>query len=243
MNRFFIEPASLTGNEVELDGEITHQLIRVLRLESGAHIILLDGQGFEYEAELLEGRRQAKTDLVRVKILEKRAAPGEPRTKITLYQALLKGEKFDFVLQKSTEIGVTAIVPVLTERCISQGARPDRWRKIIREAAEQSRRGRLPDLTGQPLNLNAALQQIKASGSLGLMAWEEEHHTSLKMLNQEVKELSLLVGPEGGFSPAEAKLASDCGIQTVSMGPRILRAETAGPVIVALALYQLGDME
>ena len=243
MNRFFVEPSVVATSEIMLDGEIAHQISRVLRMEAGGQILLLDGQGFEYPVELTEIRRVGKTEQVHGRILEKRAAKGEPRVQITLYQALLKGEKFDYVLQKCTEIGVTSIVPMLTERCITQSARPDRWRKIIQEAAEQSRRGRVPTLPETPLKLAEVLTQIKENGMLGLMAWEEERGFSLKQLPAGLTHLALLVGPEGGFSEAEAQLAASSGVKTVTLGPRILRAETAGPVVTALALYQLGEME
>ncbi len=243
MNRFFVEPSVLAATpQVLLEGEIAHQLTRVLRLVAGGQIVLLDGQGTEYEVELTEVRRQGKTEAVAGRITGQRAAGGEPRLRITLYQALLKGEKFDWVLQKGTEIGLAAFVPILTERCVGQGFRADRGRRIIREAAEQSRRGLLPDLADQPLRLADALAQIKEQGQTGLIAWEEEHHRSLKDLPPGLERLALLIGPEGGFSQAEARQAQAAGVEAVSLGPRILRAETAGLVAAALSLYQSGDM-
>jgi 16S rRNA (uracil1498-N3)-methyltransferase len=243
LNRFFVEPEALANRpEVILEGEIAHQLTRVLRLNPGGHILLLDGKGAEYEVELGSFRRQGKSEIVEGRVLEQRPAGGEPTVHITLYQALLKGEKFDYVLQKGTEVGVSAFVPIITERCVGQAARPERWRKIIREAAEQSRRGLLPGLQVPPLKLGQALEQIKAAQTLGLMAWEEETSNTLRSLPAETIRLALLVGPEGGFTVGEAEAARAAGVQTVSLGPRILRAETAGPIATALALYQLGDM-
>lgn len=242
MNHFFVEPALVAGPEVRLEGEIAHQLSRVLRLEPGAYILLLDGQGFEYEVELTAVQRQGKADVALGRVLGRRSATGEPGVRLTLYQALLKGEKFDFVLQKGTEVGVSRFVPLLTERCVVQTARPDRWKKIIREAAEQSRRGKLPELVERPLGLSEALDRLKARGQTALMAWEEEHTLSLRQLPAGLTELAILIGPEGGFSKSEAAQAQATGVQTVSLGKRILRAETAGPIAAALALYQLGDM-
>ena len=242
VNRFFVEPGLLVGPEVRLDGEIAHQLSRVLRLEAGDRILLLDGLGFEYEVELSAVQRQGKSDTATGRILEKRAAEGEPHLQVTLYQALLKGEKFDMVLQKGTEVGVSRFVPVMTERCVGQAARPDRWKKIMREAAEQSRRGKLPELVEKPLKLAEALGRIKNESQTAYMAWEEEHTVSFHQLPAGLTELGILIGPEGGFSKKEAELAQGSGVQTLSLGKRILRAETAGPISVALALYQLGDM-
>lgn len=243
LNRFFIEPETLANSpEVILEGEIAHQLTRVLRLNPGDHILLLDGKGAAYEVELGSFRRQGKSEIAEGRVVEQRPAGGEPAVHITLYQALLKGEKFDYVLQKGTEVGVSAFVPMITERCVGQAARPERWRKIIREAAEQSRRGLLPLLQDSPIKLGQALEQIKAAQTLGLMAWEEENSTTLRSLPAGTTHLALLVGPEGGFTPSEAEAARAAGVQTVSLGRRILRAETAGPIATALALYQLGDM-
>jgi 16S rRNA (uracil1498-N3)-methyltransferase len=242
LNRFFVEPAQVAGPEVRLDGEIAHQLSRVLRLEIGDRILLLDGLGFEYNVMLTTVQRQSKGDTATGEIIEKRPAAGEPRLQVTLYQALLKGEKFDVVLQKGTEVGVSRFVPILTERCVGQTARPDRWKKIVREAAEQSRRGKLPELIEKPLKLTEALDRIKRAGHLAFMAWEEETALSFHELPAGLSELGILIGPEGGFSRKEAELAQAAGVQTLSLGKRILRAETAGPIATALALYQAGDM-
>ncbi len=243
MNRFFVEPEILAaGPEIALAGELAHQLSRVLRLGPGARIILLDGQGAEYEVELTAFGRQGKGETVTGRILAKHSAGGEPKLRVTLYQALLKGEKFDYVLQKGTEVGVAAFVPILTERVIGQSARPERWRKIIREAAEQSRRGLLPKLVDTPLAFSQALDQLKNRPQTALMAWEEEPEYNLHQLPPNVTELALFIGPEGGFSSAEAEQARAAGVQTITLGPRILRAETAGPIATALALYQAGDI-
>jgi 16S rRNA (uracil1498-N3)-methyltransferase len=242
VNHFFVEPALVTGPEVRLEGEIAHQLSRVLRLEPGATILLLDGQGFEYLVELSTVQRQGKADIVTGRVLERRAASGEPRVRLTLYQALVKGEKFDYILQKGTEIGISRFVPLLTERCVGQTARPDRWKKIIREAAEQSHRGTLPGLVEQPLKLSEALERIKAGNETAFMAWEEEQELSFHQLPDGLTELSILIGPEGGFSKNEAAQALAAGVRSISLGKRILRAETAGPIAAALALYQLGDI-
>ncbi len=246
MNRFFVEPALVAGPEVRLEGEIAHQISRVLRLEPGAKILLLDGLGFEYEVELKVVQHLSKTNIALGRIVERREATGEPKVRLTLYQALLKGEKFDFVLQKGTEVGVSGFVPLLTERCVSQAARPDRWKKIIREAAEQSRRGKLPELVEKPLTLSEALDRIKSPGQpvgpTAFMAWEEEQFLSFHQLPAGITELAILIGPEGGFSKSEAAQAQAAGVKTISLGKRILRAETAGPIATALALYQLEDM-
>jgi 16S rRNA (uracil1498-N3)-methyltransferase len=241
--RFFITPSVFrAGQTFLLEGEIAHQLSRVLRLAPGAQLLLLDGTGQEFLAELTLFHKNGP---VEGRVIEERAAPGEPRTKIILYQALLKGEKFDYVLQKGTEIGISRFVPVLTERVIggSSANKVERWRKIVREAAEQSRRGILPEVA-EPLHFSQALQISKVEG-LALLAWEDEKTLSLRSaLGQSPagEKISLFIGPEGGFSQAEAEQARATGVQSISLGPRILRAETAGPVAAALILYESGDI-
>lgn len=251
LHRFFLPPTTFEAATAELtiEGEIAHQLSRVLRMTVGSQILLLDGLGSEFLAELLEVGRVGKHENVKVRLVEKRPAPGEPRTRITLFQGLLKGEKFDYVLQKGTEVGIAAFVPTLTERCVSDGVSPaklERWRKIVREAAEQSRRGILP-LVHEPVSLQTALQQMTAH-PLALVAWEDEQSRSLGQLlqplaNHPPNKVAWLIGPEGGLSVAEVELARANQVQSVSLGPRILRAETSGPIAAALTLYTFGDME
>ena len=241
MHRFFVSKNLLEGGEIRLEGELAHQLSRVLRLVPGSRILLLDGEGYEAEAELFN---VPKNEAVTAKVSEKRKASGEPTLKITLYQALLKGEKLDWMLQKGTEVGICSFIPVITERCISERERPERWQKIVREAAEQSRRGRLPQVH-ETVSFQKALQQMKES-TLALVAWENEQHQTLKQVLNSVEEkpesLSLLIGHEGGLSEAEVQAACAAGISCVSLGTRILRAETAGVIASALALYHFNEM-
>ena len=184
---------------------------------------------------------------------------GEPDVQITLYQSLLSREKSEWVLQKCTEVGVVRFVPVVTSRsvvrdCDSIGPNKlARWRRIITEAAEQSRRGRLPRLE-PPLTFAEACQQAEASGGLSLLAWEEEPATGLKAVLQAsfeppapnaqypISNIQILIGPEGGFTPEEVKLARTHGVLPITLGRRILRAETAGLVAAAAIFYELNDL-
>jgi 16S rRNA (uracil1498-N3)-methyltransferase len=242
-HRFFVGPDIFTPEKTfVLQGEIAHQLSRVLRLAPGASVILLDGTGREFLAELTHFNKNGG---VEGKVIEERPAPNEPRTRLTLFQALLKGEKFDYVLQKGTEIGISVFVPVLTERVIggSSNLKLERWRKIVREAAEQTRRGLLPQVT-EPVPFSEAIK-LMGEAELALLAWEDEKTVGLRSVLQSLPlttSVSLLIGPEGGLTTAEAEQARAAGIPSVSLGPRILRAETAGPVAAALVLYELGDL-
>ena len=243
MHRFFLPEDSFTKNTVAISGKLTHQLRNVLRLNAGDHIFVLDNSGWEYEVELAEMDK----DNIKGKIVSKTIASSEPRTKITLYQALLKASNFELVLQKCTEIGVTSFVPIVCEHCVA-GA-PDsrklsRWANIIREAAEQSRGGKLPALHG----VTNFKEACRSASGLSLLPWEGEKLRGMgEVLRNSPKaakstEISIFIGPEGGFSPTEVKLAQSCGIVPVSLGPRIFRAETAGLVASAITFYELGEL-
>jgi 16S rRNA (uracil1498-N3)-methyltransferase len=251
MHRFFVAPNVLDRRPVLLGGEQAHQIRRVLRLRPGERVTLLDDCGWAYEASLLSyGESDA-----RFEIIGRWAAQGEPLTRITLCQALLKGDRFGWVLQKGTEVGISRFVPVICERNVAddRGAaerKRERWERIIRESAEQSGRGRLPALA--PTQSFAAVVQAEAPGPtafppLRLILWEEEHRTTLRQALAgcnftEGASIEILVGPEGGFEAGEVESAERRGARRVSLGPRILRAETAGVVAAAAILYEAGEM-
>jgi 16S rRNA (uracil1498-N3)-methyltransferase len=251
MHRFFVAPNVLDRRPVLLDGEQAHQIRRVLRMRPGERVTLLDNCGWAYEASLLSyGESDARFEIVR-----RWAAQGEPHTHITLVQAVLKGEKFGWVLQKGTEVGISRFVPVICERNVADGPgaaerKRDRWERIIREAAEQSERGRLPVLApvqGFDAAVRAGSTGSAASALLRLMLWEGACETTLRQVLAGCNfaggaSIELLVGPEGGFAAAEVELAERGGARRVSLGSRILRAETAGVVAAAAILYQAGEM-
>lgn len=249
MVRFFLPRESFSTAEVVVsDRAVLHHLHDVLRLGPGDTVVFLDNAGWEYETVL----QTVEAGQASGQILQKRLCAHEPRTKVTLYQAMLKGDRFEWALQKGTEVGVSVFVPILSERCIVQYAtqlsrrKLDRWEKIIQGAAEQSRRGRMPPL--QPVLLfAAACEQVQLSSSLGLIPWEEDGTPIRQALEEAARaqhpfNVALFIGPEGGFSPAEVELAQDYGLRPVSLGSRILRAETAGVVAAAVVLYQYGDL-
>jgi len=253
MHRFFIPPEWIDQGEVAFSGRLVHQLRDVLRLRRGEVVLVLDNSGWEYEVELRAMGREGIRGVVR----SKGPTRGEPGTRITLYQALLKGSKFEFVLQKGTELGIVAFVPIICERCLAgqtsvSEAKLARWRRIIAEAAEQSGRGKLP-LLHPPLSFGEACHS--ASG-LCLLPWEEERGLSLRAALEaqlgssrnrvnphgDHPPVNLFVGPEGGFPPSEVELARSCGILPVTLGHRLLRAETAALAAAAAILYHGGDL-
>lgn len=252
-HRFFVSPDSIRGDQVFLDDAgLVHQLQGVLRLRVGERILLLDDSGIEYVVALDEiGRKQASGTVV-----EQRQGVGEPRTRLTIYIALLRGERFEWVLQKGTELGVSAFVPVQFARSLS-GERADerkleRWRRIIREAAEQSCRARLPTLAA-PISFADACKATNATRSLILYEGEaiplrtvvdnfDISPESPDVRCEPFQRLALVSGPEGGIAPEEITAAKEHGMMPVSLGPRILRAETAPIAAAAALLYALGDL-
>ncbi len=247
-HRFFIPPDWLTPPTARLSGEAAHQVKTVLRLQPGDEIIVLDNSGQEWRVRLTAlGQSEVQGE-----IIGGQPARGEPAVQITLYQGTLKGQKFEWVLQKGTELGVSRFRPVICQRSVVNHPRDvvdkyPRWERIIREAAEQSRRGRLPQLA-PPLTLAEAIESPGRSAwpdSLALMPWEEASGPALKTILAETtpRQVAIFIGPEGGFSAAEAAQAQAAGIRPVKLGPRILRAETAGLAICAAVLYQLGEWD
>lgn len=246
MQRFFLPGVPLAiGETVDL-APLAHQLHTVLRLALGDQICLLDGEGWAYPAQILTLDRRRAAGLVQDRI----PVTAEPVCRLTLYQCTLKLDKFEWILQKGTELGVSRFVPVVSQRSVVRpiqavARKQARWQTIIQEAAEQCGRGRLPELS-TPLTLQQALTQEQAPRC---MAWEEgAGQNEIPSVHQWVGEMAqpsamaLLIGPEGGFDPAEAAQAQAEGWRFVHLGPRILRAETAALAGVTLILGNLGEL-
>jgi 16S rRNA (uracil1498-N3)-methyltransferase len=246
MHRFFVAEENLHGKEIVFTGRQAHQIRNVLRIKSGDHVTVLDNTGCEYTVILTKVGRQ---DVVG-EVVSRQQARAEPHTQITLYQSLLARDKFEWVLQKCTEVGVTSFVPIVTERSIVR--QPDaitsrklsRWRDIIAEAAEQSGRGRIPQLDA-PVTFVDAVCRLEdfdrcLIGTLGTTG--SSVRDILRTDDAEPAAVALFIGPEGGFTDKEVQLAETNGIKPVSLGSRILRTETAAVVASAVILYELGDL-
>ena len=234
--RFVVTRLALAaGAELELPAEIAHQARDVLRLVPGGSIRLLDGIGGEYPAQIVEAGRKR----VIVRLGARTELPPESGPRVVLCQGMLKAAKFEMVLQKCTELGVAEFVPLLTERVVASAdelspAKRARWEHILAEAVEQSGGARLPPLAA-PQPLMHALAHLPAA--IALFPWEEARDQGLRAALQEAVEarewrgecveVRIFIGPEGGFSQGEATLAMRAGARLVTLGPRILRAETA----------------
>ncbi|MCX6055901.1 MAG: RsmE family RNA methyltransferase [Chloroflexi bacterium] len=242
MHRFFLPLECFQPGEITIPAEISRQISRVLRLRAGTSILLLDNQGFEMGAELSQVSDQGCKAIVQFRQI----ARGEPETYLTMIMGLTQREKFEWILQKCTEIGVSAFIPVVTSRSLVQ--KPEevlekypRWRKILVEAAEQSHRGRIP-LLHPAVGLESLLSKEYPDDELRLVLWEDEKEANLREQLQKTgqKKITLLVGPEGGFSTGEVTSAIEAGFISVSLGNRILRMETAAILSAGLALYEMG---
>ncbi len=244
MHRFFVSAQAINDNRVTLRGTIVHQMRDVLRMKLGDEVVLLDNTGAAYRVQLTLLERE----VVRGRVADKWKLDTEPRARITLYQGLMKGQKFEWVLQKGTELGIADFVPVLSARCILGSlddvseARMERWQRIVVEAAEQAGRALIPRLAAAMLFARAC--ESAPRYGLSLIPWEGEHALGLREALQRVppsKEINLFIGPEGGFAEEEITTAKEFGVIPVTLGPRILRAETAGLAAAAAILFELGD--
>lgn len=243
MPRFFVEAAP-AGEQITLSGEDARHIVRVLRMQPGEHLTVCDGAGRDYACVLTDTGK----DMAVCTIHGVCASAGEPDTRVTLFMALPKGDKMDFIVQKAVELGATGIVPFLGARSVS---RPDaktlqkkceRWQKIAREAAMQSGRGRIP-VVGDPVS-QAQAAKAAAEHDAALFLYENERETGIRqaLAGRTLRSVALMVGPEGGFAPEEAEEAVRAGMQSVSLGPRILRCETAPLAALAAVMYETGNL-
>jgi 16S rRNA (uracil1498-N3)-methyltransferase len=286
LHRFYVSPELLQeiNRDVMLPKELAHQVRDVIRLDIGEHLLLLDNSGDEILATVAKINKAS----VEVYLLERRLSRSEPATRIILCQGLLKSTRFEWILEKGTELGVAVFSPIVCRRSMAGledtgSSKVQRWQRIIQEAAEQSGRSRLPEL----LPVRPLVQALNSlpSNTLAIMPWEEEHtltlhdvlstsirpggdvgatlavarppHDVLNPPGENVKATArvaqtieprtlqtpstiiIFIGPEGGLIAEEVALAQRHGVQVVTLGARILRAETAAIATVANVMYEL----
>lgn len=242
MTRFFVEAQDLSGDVLHLTGE-NFQHARVLRLKPGEKLLVCDGQGREALCQV----RQVGASDMELEILERRDSETEAAVKVSVYMAFSKADKLEHVIQKATELGAYEIVAFPSARCVS---RPDekslkkkleRWQKIAASAAEQSGRGRIP----QVITLGSFQEVLEraAQADKALLFYENEHAVTLRMALEEGSwsTASLLTGPEGGLEEAEVEQARKAGFQVCTLGKRILRCETAPLCALSAVMYAAGE--
>lgn len=238
MHRFFVPASAIQDNQIRFSSEQTRQLRTVLRMSADDEVLVLDGRGLYHRVIITH--LDKKEALGRIQ--ESLPAEGEPAGDLILYQALTRGDRFEWVLQKGVELGVTLFQPMVTRRTVRRPPGPskwERWQRIIQEAAEQCGRGRLPALAG-PIGFE---QAVTSAQGFSLLPTVTATQPARQALSAATWPLHLFIGPEGGFDPEEVALARTAGVHTVTLGARTLRTETAAIVLVTLAMAALDELD
>ena len=247
MRRFFVPADAIEGDLALVEGALAHRLASVLRLRPGDEVALFDGGGRDVAVTL----REVSARKVIGDVTASSPSPAEPRTRVHLYQSITKGDRFEWLVEKATEIGMASIAPLITSRAVvrtpGEGTRAERWRRIATEAAEQCERGAVP-VIDTPVVLKDA---VASARGIVLLPYEEagERAPSIgDVLRERIDELyataevSILIGPEGGLEASEAEEATVAGAVVVTLGERVLRSETAGLVALTLVLAACGEL-
>lgn len=242
MPRFFMAGTNILGGMAIMTGRDAEH-VRVLRLRPGEDMIICDGKGTDYKCRLVK----ADKEQVEAEVIEIVPCPAEPSVQVTVLCGLPKGDRTDYIIQKCVEAGASEIMFFQSDRCVAKPDKPEkkleRWQRIAEEAAKQSGRGIIPQVSwsGEYADaLNVANQK-----ELGLFMYETGEREALNAVleaNSDVKTAAIVTGPEGGFAPFEADLARIVGLHICSMGERILRCETAPVVAVSALMYATGNL-
>jgi 16S rRNA (uracil1498-N3)-methyltransferase len=246
MRRFFIEQSKITSTKIFITGSDAAHIKKVLRMKSGDRIGLFDGRGFEYEARI----ENLLAGSIEVLITKRFLSASESPVQIIAAQALLKDKKMDSLARQLTEIGVARLIPFTSIRSVPRpdkkrlSARRKRWEKIAIEALKQCRRGHVTEI-GETITFNDVIK-IDDECDLKIVFWENESKpigdAAQQVHDRHCRKILAVLGPEGGFTEKEIEDARACGFFTVSLGPRILRAETAAIAACTILQYLFGDM-
>lgn len=244
MTRLFID--GKIGSDIdiwEIEGDSARYLTDVLRMRIGEELILCDGARIDHVCEIVN----ASKNHVAVSIKDRHPNTNEPKFEAVVYQGLAKGERMDLSIQKSVELGVSRYVPTACSRSVvklkdGKDGKKDRWQSIALEAARQCGRGIVPQVEAA-MDIQTALADAKEKCDLVLFPWEEEKEGKLGTILDTLEwekcpKIGIFIGPEGGFSEEEAKMAEDHGAKLVTLGKRILRTETAAPAVLAMLVYR-----
>jgi 16S rRNA (uracil1498-N3)-methyltransferase len=245
MSRYFVNNSQINENNIIISGEDYQHLKKVLRTEKG-DIVTVCCDGYDYTAEIA----QISSDRISSIIIDKKKNITESSLKVTLFQGLPKADKMELIVQKCIELGVNEIIPVITDRSVSKintdrdaQNKVSRWQKIALEAAKQCNRGVIPKI-GMPIKFIEAVN-LASKKDLSIIPYEKENTTGFRDVVSKcsgIKTSSIFIGPEGGFTEQEIQSADSNGIKKITLGPRILRTETAGIVALSLMMYELGDV-
>jgi 16S rRNA (uracil1498-N3)-methyltransferase len=239
--RFFTRDVHRIGDRVAIEGSDAHKIVRVLRLRTGDVIELVDSAGALFSAEI-----ETNGDRVDARLVELRAPNDRAAVRIDVAQGIPKSQKMDYVVEKLSELGACSVIPIESERTIVRGAsdaKIERWQRVARSAARQSGRRDVLDVRA-PVSFKTLCEELMPLYDVVLMPWEIAAAIPLReqlpALLGNASSVLIVVGPEGGFSHAEADAAQAAGAHLIWLGPQILRTETAALVATAIVLYQLG---
>ena len=242
MPRFFMAGSNILGGMAIMKGRDAEH-VKVLRMRPGEDMIICDGQGTDYRCRLVS----ADKEQVEAEVIEVVRCPAEPSVKVTVLCGLPKGDKTDYIIQKCVEAGAYEIMFFSSKRCIARAdnleKKLERWQRISEEAAKQSGRGIIPQVSWAG-DFTAVLDTA-VKKDLGLFMYETGEREALNTVldaNKQIETAAIITGPEGGFEEFEAKLAKVCGLHICSMGERILRCETAPVVALTAAMYATGNL-
>ena len=246
MSKFFIPKENIKEDTITITGGDVVHISRVLRMGRGDMLTLCDGKGMDYEAEI----ENITADCIECGIVKKQKSNSEPDIKVTLVQGIPKASKMDYIIQKTTELGISRIIPCTLARCVvklenrkAEEKKTERWQKISEEAAKQSGRGIIPEVS-MPMSLDRVIDEI-CGCDIVFVPYECEEENNLRDVLTSCpnpKNAAFIIGPEGGFDISEIEKIRNAGITTVTLGKRILRTETAGEAALAMIMYEIGDI-
>ncbi|MBQ3037554.1 MAG: 16S rRNA (uracil(1498)-N(3))-methyltransferase [Clostridia bacterium] len=245
MPKFFVPKENISENEIIITGQDVSHISRVLRMKKGEELLLCDGRGNDYIAVIGD----IMQDKISCNILECLKSDTEANVRVTLFQGIPKASKMDYIIQKTTELGIDKIIPCAMDRCVARlddkdaQKKQQRWQKLCEEAAKQSGRGVIPEV-GMPVSFKQAIELMK-DYDLCFAPYECEEENCIRdtLLSKEnVRTVAYMIGPEGGYSLEEKEYLSKSGITTVTLGKRILRTETAGEAVLSMIMYEIGDV-
>lgn len=240
MHRFYADETGVVNQIARLDSEDAQHAVRVLRLQPGEEIVLFS-QGEAYAAVI-----DSVQDGVTVRVGDTLKNP-EATVRVTLYQGVPKGDKMDYIVQKCTEGGIHRIVPVNMPRCVAKldgkdDKKRQRWQRIAREATKQAFRPVVPEIA--PAVSMKQLPALLSQHQLVLAPWEDEHALSLRqVIKEDITDVAIIIGPEGGMSEEDMAHFRACGAQAVTLGPRIFRTETAGLASLIAIMTLTGNLD
>lgn len=248
MYKFFVTENQIDNAKIEILGNDVNHIKNVLRLKIGEEVEICDiNTSINYSCKIIE----LDNKFVRCEIIDKLESKSEPSVYLHIFQGLPKAEKMEVIIQKTTEIGVSEITPILMDRCVvklddkSTSKKIERWQKIAEVAAKQSKRDKIP-VVNFPINIKNIYQKI-AEYDIVLVAYENEENYSIKTALKEIKDktslkIAVIVGPEGGIDEKEIEVLKGFNAKVVSLGKRILRTETAPIVLASVIMYEFDEM-